>query len=65
MGKQNYSKRSTGKSPFQLVYGKDAIFPTNLAFPALKFLQDSTNEPDDFSRRINQIIKLNENRDEV
>lgn len=41
-------KRSTGKSPFQLVYGKDAIFPTNLAFPILKFLQDSTNEPDDF-----------------
>eukprot|EP00253_Pinus_taeda_P008689 PITA_08689 len=58
-------KRSTGKSPFQLVYGKDAIFPTNLAFPVLKFLQDSTDEPDDFSRRINQIIELNENRDEV
>ena len=30
-------KRSTGKSPFQLVYEKDAIFPTNLAFPVLKF----------------------------
>eukprot|EP00253_Pinus_taeda_P002864 PITA_02864 len=58
-------KRSTRKSPFQLVYGKDAIFPTNLAFPALKFLQDSKDEPDDFSRRMNQIIKLNENRDEV
>eukprot|EP00253_Pinus_taeda_P024357 PITA_24357 len=58
-------KRSTTKSPFQLVYGKDAIFPTNLAFPGLKFLQDSTEELDDFSRRINQIIELNENRDEV
>eukprot|EP00253_Pinus_taeda_P025557 PITA_25557 len=59
-------KRSTGKYPFQLIYGKDAIFPTNLAFPILKFLQDSTDEPHDFSRRINQIIKLNnENRDEV
>jgi len=58
-------KRSTGKSPFQLVYGKDAIFPTNLAFPVLKFLQDSTDELDDFSRRINQIIELNENRDDV
>lgn len=31
-------KISTGKSPFQLVYGKDAIFPTNLAFPILKLL---------------------------
>lgn len=58
-------KKSTRKSPFQLVYGKDAIFPTNLTFPILKFLQDSTNEPDDFSRRINQIIELNENIDEV
>eukprot|EP00253_Pinus_taeda_P002550 PITA_02550 len=58
-------KRSTRKSPFQLVYGKDAIFPTNLTFPVLKFLQDSIDEPDDFSRRINQIIELNENRDQV
>lgn len=31
-------KISTGKSPFQLVYGKDAIFPTNFAFLVLKFL---------------------------
>jgi len=58
-------KRSTGKSPFQVVYGKYVIFPTNLAFPILKFLQDSIDEPDDFSRRINQIIELNENRNEV
>jgi len=58
-------KRSTRKFPFQLFYGKDAIFPTNLAFPVLKFLQDSIDEPNDFSRRINQIIELNENRDEV
>eukprot|EP00253_Pinus_taeda_P010010 PITA_10010 len=58
-------KRSTGKSPFQLIYGKDAIFPTNLAFPVLKFLPYSTDEPNDFSRRINQIIELNEKRDGV
>ena len=58
-------KRSTDKSPFQLFYGKDATFPTNLAFTVLKFLQDSIDEPDDFSRRINQIIELNENKDEV
>jgi len=31
-------KISTGKSPFQLVYVKDAIFPTNLAILVLKFL---------------------------
>lgn len=53
MGNRITPKRSTIKSPFQLVFGKDAIFPTNLAFPILKFPQDSIDEPDDFSRRIN------------
>ena len=57
--------RSTSKSPFQLVYGKEAIFPTHLAFPVMRFLQEANEEPNDFSRRINQIIELNENRDEV
>lgn len=31
----------------------------------MKFLRESNEEPDDFSRRINQIIELNEDRDEV
>jgi len=31
----------------------------------MKFLQEANGEPDDFSRRINQIIELNEDRDEV
>ena len=31
----------------------------------MRFLQEENEEPDDFSRRINQIIELNENRDEV
>lgn len=34
-------KRSTGKSPSQLVYGKEAIFPTHLALPVMRFLQES------------------------
>eukprot|EP00253_Pinus_taeda_P029046 PITA_29046 len=62
---QGLLQRDLLEISFQLVYGKDVIFPTNLAFPILKLLQDSTNEPNDFSRRINQIIELNENRDEV
>jgi hypothetical protein len=31
-------KRSLGTSPFQLVYGIDDIFPTQLGLPVQKFL---------------------------
>lgn len=58
-------KISTGKSPFQPVYGNEVIFPPQLTFPIMKFLQESYEEIDDFSRRINQIIELNQDRDEV
>jgi hypothetical protein len=34
------TKRSLGISPFQLVYGVEAIFPAQLALPVAKFLQD-------------------------
>jgi len=31
-------KRSIGKSPFQLVYDKESIFPTHLGLPIMRFL---------------------------
>ena len=31
-------KKSIGTSPFQLVYGVDALFPVQLAYPVIKFL---------------------------
>ena len=31
-------KRSIGKSPFDLVYAKEAVFPTHLALPVMRFL---------------------------
>ena len=31
-------KKSIGTSPFQLVYGVDALFPVQLASPVIKFL---------------------------
>jgi hypothetical protein len=34
------SKSSLGISPFHLVYGVEAIFPTHISFPMVKFLQD-------------------------
>ena len=51
-------KMSTGKSPFQLVYGIEAFFPTKLAFAVMKFLQELYEEAYNFSRRINQIIEI-------
>jgi hypothetical protein len=46
------TKRSLGVSPFQLVYGVEAIFPSQLALPVEKFFQDYQGEPDDMIRRI-------------
>jgi len=41
------TKRSLGVSPFQLVYGTKAIFPSQLALPVAKFFQDYQGEFDD------------------
>jgi transposase InsO family protein len=46
------TKRSIGISPFQLVYGTEVVFPSHLAIPVEKFLQDHQEEPDDMIRRI-------------
>jgi transposase InsO family protein len=46
------TKRSLGVSPFHLVYGIEAIFPSQLALPMEKFFQDCQGEPDDMFRRI-------------
>jgi transposase InsO family protein len=52
------TKRAFGTSQFQLVYGMDAVFPVQLAFPVVKFLQEIEAEPNDAIRRISQIVEL-------
>jgi hypothetical protein len=59
------TKRSLGISPFQLVYGIEAIFPTQLAFPVEKFLQDYQGEPDDMVRRIQQLVEVQQTREKL
>jgi hypothetical protein len=59
------TKRSLGLSPFQLVYGVEAIFPTQLAFPVEKFLQDYQGEPDDMVRRIQQLVEVQQTREQL
>jgi hypothetical protein len=46
------TKRSLGISPFQLVYGIEAIFLTQPFLHVEKFLQDQQGEPNDMARRI-------------
>ena len=37
-------KKSIGMSPYQLVYGADAIFPTSLGVPVMKLIQEVQSE---------------------
>jgi hypothetical protein len=56
------TKRSIGISPFQMVYGTNVILPINLALPVMKLWEDSNEEPNDITRRINQLVKVQQNR---
>ena len=44
------SKKSLGLSPFQIVYGVDTIFPSSLAVPIMKLLQEAGSEENDIQR---------------
>ena len=59
------TKRSIGVSPYELVYGLEAKFPSSLGVPVMKLLQESQAEPNDMQRRVNQIICLQQTRDQV
>ena len=52
------TKKAIGLSPFQSVYGTDTIFPIQLGIPAIKFFQDSQEDPNDIQRRIFSLIEL-------
>ena len=47
------TKKSTGTSPFPLVYGTDVIFPASLGAPVMKFMQEQDIESNPLQRRIN------------
>ena len=56
------SKRATGKSPYELVYGRATVFPVQLALPVARFIQENQEEPDEMIRRIYQLVELDETR---
>ena len=39
-------EKSIGMSPFELVYGVDTVFPSSLAIPVVKLLQEAGREED-------------------
>jgi hypothetical protein len=59
------TKRSIGMSHFQLFYGTNVILPINISLPVMKLWQDANEEPNDLTRRINQIIEVQQNKGEV
>ena len=57
------TKKSIGTSPFQLVYGTDAIFLASLGMPMMKYIQEENSELNPTQRRINQQNKLHQIRE--
>jgi ribonuclease HI/transposase InsO family protein len=56
------TKTSTGKTPFELVYGLEAKLPVNLQIPILRFVQQYDTDAEAIQGRINQLIELDETR---
>ena len=54
------TKKSIGTSPFQLVYGTDAIFPASLGMPIMKYIKEENSELNPTQRRINQQVELHQ-----
>jgi hypothetical protein len=59
------TKKSLGISPFQLVYGIEVVFPTQLALPVANLLQDYEGEPNHMLRRIHQMVEVQQIREQV
>jgi hypothetical protein len=55
-------KDNTGMSPYTLVYGKEVKIPISLELNALTFVvnTEDTEESSPIQRRINQLLKLEE-----
>eukprot|EP00253_Pinus_taeda_P009102 PITA_09102 len=56
-------KDSICSSPFKLVYGKEAVLPTNLILPSLALVQFIEETPSSLQLRHDQILKLEEERE--
>jgi hypothetical protein len=58
-------KKSIGTSPFQMVYGIDVVLPINLVLPVMKLWKNEKEKPNHVTRRINQLIEVQQHRTKV
>ena len=66
MGRYNHSKASMGTSPFVLVYGKEAVLPSNVTIPSFALVQFIDENPSSsLQLRQDQILKLEEEREKA
>ena len=66
MGWSYHWKSLIGTSPLNLVYGKEAVIPSNLALPSLALVQFIEENPSSsIQLRYDQIFKLEEDRDQA
>ena len=56
-------KKSTGNSPFKLVYDTDVVFPIQLTLPVAKFLQTEQDEEEDMAKRITDLAEIHQIRE--
>jgi hypothetical protein len=59
------TKRSLGVSPFHLMYGVEAIFPSQISLPVENLFQDYQGEPDDMIRRVQQLVEVKQTREKM
>lgn len=58
-------KKSITNSPFKLVYGADVIFPIQFILSMAKFLQEEQYEGNDMVRRMNNLVELQQIREQL
>jgi hypothetical protein len=59
------TKKSIGICPFQMVYMTDVVLPINLVLPVMKLWKDEKEETNHVTRRINQLIEVQQHKTEV
>ncbi len=59
------TKKSTGNSPFKLVYGTEVVFPIQLTLPVAKFLQEEQNEQEDMVDMIIGLAEVHQIREQL
>eukprot|EP00253_Pinus_taeda_P023220 PITA_23220 len=59
------TKKSTGNSPFKLVYGTEAVFPIQLTLPVAKFLKQEQNREEDIAKRICDLAEVHQIWDQL